>query len=231
MYFSQRLQKKSLLPFLPTNPSYLLSMQIADVQLLPNPDDREPLENENMESTLDSDPENLLSEAVRLLQIDNVQILEERLLVTESSLKEKEKEAEVQAIEVELENAQKAYALEMEETMSTHQGDIQALRSELGSAQTAHTLEIEEIRSTYQDEIKTMKAESEKTKKAHALAIEEAQSRHQKGIDAMTLGLENVKQAHAILIDETRLAHIEELKTTESLSLRRLRKVGLLSSS
>ena len=72
-------------PFLPAHR--------VDVQLLP--DDQESLENEEMERTLDSDPENLLTEAVRLLQIDNVQTLEEKLRLTENSLKEKEEETKL----------------------------------------------------------------------------------------------------------------------------------------
>ena len=70
----------------------VLPTQRVDVQLLP--DDQEPLENEDTESTLDSDPENLLTEAVRLLQIDTVQTLEKKLRLTENSLKEKEEELE-----------------------------------------------------------------------------------------------------------------------------------------
>ena len=192
-------------PFLPA--------QRVDVQLLP--DDQESLENEEMERTLDSDPENLLTEVVRLLQIDNVQTLEKKLLLTESSLKDKEEE---------LENANKAYALEMEEATSTHLDEIQAIRSELGSAQTAHALEIEEIRSTHQDKIKTMKLESEKIQKAQALQIEETRSKHQEEIDTMKLELEDTKQAHAIQIDETRSIHNEELKTMESSMQKKIEK-------
>ena len=127
-------------PFLPS--------QRVDMQLLP--DDREPSKNEDMERALDSDPGKLLAEAVRLLQIDNIQTLEKKLLLTESSLKE------VQTMKVGLEKAQKAYALALEEALSTHLN--KAMSSELGRA---HALEIEKIRSTHQDEIQTMKLESE----------------------------------------------------------------------
>ena len=131
-------------PFLPS--------QRVDVQLLPS-------KNEDMERALDSDPENLLAEAVRLLQIDNIQTLERKLLLIESSLKETEEE--VQTMKVGLENAQKAYGLALEEATSTHLNKIQAMSSELGRARTSHALEIEKIRSTHQDEIQTMKLESE----------------------------------------------------------------------
>ena len=127
-------------PFLPS--------QRVDMQLLP--DNREPSKNEDMERALDSDPGKLLAEAVRLLQIDNIQTLEKKLLLTESSLKE------VQTMKVGLEKAQKAYALALEEALSTHLN--KAMSSELGRA---HALEIEKIRSTHQDEIQTMKLESE----------------------------------------------------------------------
>ena len=95
-------------PFLPS--------QRVDVQLFP--DDGEPSKNEDLERALDSDPENLLAEAVRLLQIDNIQTLEKKLLLIESSLKEKEEE--VQTVKVELENAQKAYGLALEEAPLDH---------------------------------------------------------------------------------------------------------------
>ena len=127
-------------PFLPS--------QRVDMQLLP--DDREPSKKEDTERALDSDPEKLLAGAVRLLQIDNIHTLEKKLLLTESSLKE------VQTMKVGLEKAQKAYALALEEALSTHLN--KAMSSELGRA---HALEIEKIRSTHQDEIQTMKLESE----------------------------------------------------------------------
>jgi len=203
-------------PFLPT--------QHVDVQLLP--DDQEPSAKEDKESVLD--PENLLIEAVRLLQIDNIQTLEEKLHLAESALKEKEEE--VQIIKVELENTQKAHALAMEEAMSTHQGEIQALRSELESAQTFHAEEIVEMRLTNQNKILAMERESEKIQKAHALEIEETQSRQKKEIDTMKMELEDIKQAHALQINETRSAHSEEMKQTESLLEEKLQKSWILST-
>ena len=122
-------------PFLPS--------KRVDVQLLPS-------KNEDMERALDSDPEKLLAGAVRLLLIENIHTLEKKLLLTESSLKE------VQTMKVGLEKAQKAYALALEEALSTHLN--KAMSSELGRA---HALEIEKIRSTHQDGIQTMKLESE----------------------------------------------------------------------
>ena len=95
-------------PFLPT--------QRVDLHLLP--DDQEPSENEDMERALDSDPQNLLTEAVRLLQIDNVQALEEKLRLAESSLKEKEEE--VHKMKVEMEGTKQAHASELAETLSAH---------------------------------------------------------------------------------------------------------------
>ena len=101
VFFSEASEEEST-----TLPTYqpLLPTHRVDVQQLP--DDQESLENEEMERAVDSDPENLLTEAVRLLQIDNVQTLEEKLHLTENSLKEKE-----------LENTQKAHALETEDTL------------------------------------------------------------------------------------------------------------------
>ena len=73
---------------LPSDQPFPPAQRVDSQQLL---DDQEPAENEDMERALDSDPQNLLTEAVRLLQIDNVQALEEKLRLQNLPSKRKRK--------------------------------------------------------------------------------------------------------------------------------------------
>ena len=184
-------------------PTYqpLLTTQGVDLQLLPG--HHEPLGEEDT-GTLDLNSETLLTEAVRLLQIDNIQNMEKKLFLTETSLKEKGEE--VQMMKIELEATKKSHIL-----------GILAMKLQSEKTQAAHDLEVEEMTSAHKEEIQTMKIDAEKAQEAHDLELEETQSKHKEEIDAMKLELENTKQAHAVQIDETRSRYDKDLKTTEIL--------------
>ena len=191
-------------------PTYqpLLPTQGVDLQLLPG--HHEPLGEEDT-GTLDLNSETLLTEAVRLLQIDNIQNMEKKLFLTETSLKEKGEE--VQMMKIELEATKKSHILE-----------ILAMKLQSEKTQAAHDLEVEEMTSAHKEEIQTMKIDAEKAQEAHDLELEETQSKHKEEIDAMKLELENTKQAHAVQIDETRSRYDKDVKTTEILLQEKIEK-------
>merc|ERR1712013_689275 len=71
----------------------------------------------------------LVDEAVKLLQIDNVQSLEKNLLDVKAE--KAEKEQEVEALKAELELAKNIHAAQMAEMKSSHAGELEKLRSTL----------------------------------------------------------------------------------------------------
>merc|ERR1711963_242642 len=83
----------------------------------------------------------LVDEAVKLLQIDNVQSLEKNLLDVKAE--KAEKEQEVEALKAELELAKNNHAAQMAEMKSSHAGELEKQRSTMQG-------KLEEQRSTLQ---------------------------------------------------------------------------------
>merc|ERR1712012_585417 len=86
----------------------------------------------------------LVDEAVKLLQIDNVQSLEKNLLDVKAE--KAEKEQEVEALKAELELAKNNHAAQMAEMKSSHAGELEKQRSTMQG-------KLEERRSTLQGKV------------------------------------------------------------------------------